>query len=178
MGRKDSRLQTDVLVLIADSELLRLMGDHVTLPPDVQAEERDDLGLTVLHVAFPAARAQRAALTGLRSHLDELRVLADPAWMTPAEAARLLHRYQPVAYRYIVTTHDDQVADYLNFGAAFAGPAVGRYRVVRVPEEHATWQHTRLATGWQPGCRDLFARYEEAVAVIGALNIRHKGGQQ
>jgi hypothetical protein len=164
--------KTNEIVLIADTELLGLMRDQVTIPDCVTEEQRDDLGITLLRVTTPMKQGAKFALRDLREQLETLGVLAEQRWLSAVEADHLLRRYEPVVWCYLVVKDDDQVGSYLGFGAAFAGPALGKYRIVRTPETHLDWQYGRLATGLQLGCPSVFDTYADAVEAAEALAVQ------
>lgn len=154
------------IVLFVDTELFHLAGP-ITIPASVVQEQRADLGILLFKVEMPSA--DRAALRDLRDTLEAMGVLAEHRWFSAVEAEHLLRRYEPVVWRYLLAKDGEQTADYLGFGAAFAGTTLGSYRVVRVPATHLDWLQMRLASGMQLGCTDVYDSYAEAAAAAQAL---------
>jgi hypothetical protein len=159
-----------MLTLIVDTELLALAGDAVVLPDVVQVKERE---ATITLITAEHIPEHYAALRALKRQMRTLGVLLEPQWVDSDEAEALLAHYaqRPRDYRYLVVKANTQ-ENYLGFGARWAGPITGRYRVVRVPEEHLAWQCSRLASGLQLGCSDVLDSYAAAQALIVALEAR------
>lgn len=152
--------------LVVDTELLGLLRNAgtVSIPACVQVAERGPLTLL-----WAAIHDHRQDCRRLKATLRQHAALLTDDWLAAERVEAALAGYEPPTYRYLIAKAGCDDA-YLNFGAVWMGLPRGNYRVVRVPQEHLDWLHTRLASGLQLGCSDVCRSLEEAGRVIDLLH--------
>jgi len=116
------------------------------------------------------------ALRTLQQQLQYFGVLLNQQWLDGDEAEGLIEDWQnnPIikcTYRYMVVRATTEPG-YLGFGGVFIGVPTNHYRIVRIPDEHASWQIQRLASGMNlvQGGSD-FASFEQAAAYVMEMEL-------
>jgi|GEM_PF-4969768 len=165
-----------LLYLLVDTELLDFVVDKVDFPEGIERHEHEG-NITVL---VAQGLTPNRALRALRVQLQEFGVLLKQQWVDGDTGERLIwdRLSNPLnyTYRYIVVRATTEPG-YLGFGGKFIDIPPYHYRIVRIPDEHASWQIQRLASGMNlvQGGND-FASFEQAAAYVMELELEAMRG--